>query len=177
MKKSFVIILFALCAFASARAEVKTEEQDVACGSTVKITATAKEGYRFIKWSDDVTDSERTFANVQEAKELTAYFAKVYIISISALEGGKVSAKDVSTPLTNMEMLEGDQIEVTATADDCWEFLEWSDGVKSPTRTITASAELKELNITAKFQIKKFNFKISSEDDSKGTVSISAVTE
>ncbi len=166
MKKNLVFILLALCAFSAAKAEEKT----VDCGSTVKITATANAGYRFIKWSDDVTDNPRTFANVQEAKTLTALFAKEYNITISASEGGSVDQ-------TGAVLLDGESLTVTATPDDCWEFVSWSDGDTNPTRTITASDQLASVDFKATFKLKTFKFSVSSEDDSMGSVSFSIVTE
>ena len=183
MKKQILVMLLAACVFSAAKAE----EQTVDCGKTVKITATAKEGYQFVKWIDGATleevstDAVLIFENVDEAKNLKAVFSKVYVLNITAQEGGSVALVDGEElkPIpADLELLDGDKITVQASIDDdCYEFIGWSDGETEMTRTITASSSLTELNIVAQFALKTFKFTVSSDDDDMGTVSFSYVTE
>ena len=67
-------ILFALCMSISLWAQTSIPSgSNVSCGQSVRITATANEGYEFDKWSDDVTDNPRV-VNVNAAVNLTAIF-------------------------------------------------------------------------------------------------------
>ena len=177
MKKKILLMLLAASVFTVAKAE----EQTVECGQTVQIEATANPGYKFIKWNDEVTDNPRTFADVKEAVELKAIFAKVYVLNITAAEGGSVvmiDGEEEKEIPANLELLEGESITVKAILDDdCQEFKGWSDGEAELTRTITASSLLTDLNIEAQFAIKKFTFKVSADDDSMGSVSFSVVSQ
>ena len=164
MKKKFLTIVLALCAFSAAIAEERT----VDCGSTVQIKAEAKSGYRFIRWSDDVKDNPRTFANVQEAQTLQAIFAQEFNISISATDGGSVNQ-------TGGILITGESITVTAKPDECYEFVKWSDGVTDATRTITANSSLTTTTFKAEFKLKTFKFTYSAEDDSMGSVSFTVL--
>ena len=180
MKKNLVLMLLAASVFTVAKAE----EQTVECGKTVKIEAKANEGYRFIKWSDDTPenpqkDNPRIFENVQETIDLKAIFAKVFKITLAADEGGKITkpnGEDLES--LSFELLDGESIEVMASVtDDCYEFKGWSDGEENPTRTISTSALANpEVTITAVFALKTFQFTVSAEDDTMGTVSFSFVT-
>ncbi len=168
MKKNLVLTILALCTLLPVNAVEKT----VDCGSKVKITATPKEGYVFLHWSDDVTNTnpERIFENVQAAIEIQAIFGKQVTIAISAEEGGVVST-------TGGTYMLGDKIEVEATVtDDCYEFIGWSDGETNAKRTITVTNET-ATNIVAKFKLKTFKLIVTSDNDDWGTVQISAVTE
>ena len=184
MKKKILLMLLAASVFTVAKAE----EQTVDCGKTVQITATANDGYRFIKWSDDTPENPqrnatRTIENVTENFDLQAIFAKVYVLHITAADGGSVvmiDGEEEKEIPADLELLEGESITVKAIpADDCQEFTGWSDdeNEKELTRTITANSSLTELNIMAQFQIKKFTFKYAAEDDNMGTVTFSVVTE
>ena len=182
MKKSILLMLMAASVFTVAKAE----EQTVECGKTVLIKAEAKEGYRFIKWSDDTPenpqrDAERTIENVKEDFDLQAIFAKVYALNITFTEGGTVvmmDGEDEKELPATIELLEGESITLKAKpADDCQDFMGWSDGEKEQTRTITANSQLTDLNIEAQFEIHKFTFKVSAEDDNMGSVSFSVVPD
>ena len=51
------------------------------CGETVKISATPKEGYRFVEWSDGITQAERE-VELSSDSTLTARFEKQTATSI-----------------------------------------------------------------------------------------------
>ena len=46
-------------------------------GTTVTLTATANEGYRFVRWSDDVTDNPRTVTADVNGAAYTAVFESI----------------------------------------------------------------------------------------------------
>lgn len=165
MKKKFCLMLLALSLFSLVQAEEKT----VDCGSSVKIEATAKTGYRFKEWSDGVKDNPRTFTSVKEAKTLTAYFEKMYSLTFDATDGGQVDK-------TSVTLAEGEQVVVTASVtDDCFEFDHWSDDVNNtnPVRTITANGSIPDgSKITAIFKLKTYKFTITPQSDEMGTISI-----
>ena len=58
------------------RIEGETEQIIDKGGSTTQVTAVAKEGYTFSRWSDGVTTAQRTDTNVTASKTVTAQFTK-----------------------------------------------------------------------------------------------------
>lgn len=55
------------------------------CGQTVKISATPKTGYRFVEWSDGITEAERE-VELYSDSTLTARFEKEEATSIETQE-------------------------------------------------------------------------------------------
>lgn len=93
-------------------------------GTQVEISATANEGYRFVQWSDDVTTNPRTIVVTADV-ELTAQFeaipATVYYIAATAVNGTVEGAGEYE---------EGDQVSLTATANNCYQFAGWMNGTE-----------------------------------------------
>ena len=111
-------------------------------GTQVSITATASSGYRFTGWSNGSSDNPLT-VTLYYNTSVTANFEQipVYSLIISAEEGGSVSSE-------GGEYSEGTEVSITATPDDGYEFVFWSDGSTESTRVITAS---EDLTLTASF--------------------------
>ncbi len=117
----------------------------VAEGSSITLTAAAKDGYTFAGWYDGNTKvcdtAEFTVENVTEDKTYTAKFTKntvYYTITAEAgTEGGTVSGGG--------EVSEGESITLTATANDGYTFDGWYDG----NTKVCDTAEFTLSNITA----------------------------
>ena len=122
MKKLIVVLCASLVCAVNAFADA-TASTPVNCDGSVTITATPKNGFHFVQWSDGSTDATRTIANIKEAKIFTATFAA-----------------DETTAPTNVVIVDGDGNTVTLpvahsttlyykaeNADDCQRFVHWSD--------------------------------------------------
>jgi hypothetical protein len=92
-------------------------------GSEVTISATPKEDYRFVKWSDGNTDNPRTIV-MKANTTLAAIFAEIAYsnIWIGTTVGGKADI-DKSGKYT-----EGTTLTITATPEKGYVFVRWSDG-------------------------------------------------
>lgn len=132
--KKLSFILFALSMSIGLWAQIIPSGDKVACGKSVRITATEKEGYEFVKWSDEVTDNPRVVA-VNEAVNLTAVFKlKEYTLD-PTLFGEGVTLNGSSTPIT---VTMGQEVTALATAtDECEEFKNWNDDNTENPRTFT----------------------------------------
>ena len=88
----------------------------------VSITATPNSGYTFSGWSNGSTTNPVTVTLISNTS-ITANFTliPVYTISVSAEDGGSVSSE-------GGEYQQGDQVTLTATPDEGYEFSGWSDG-------------------------------------------------
>ncbi|MCG8754034.1 InlB B-repeat-containing protein, partial [Tenacibaculum finnmarkense] len=109
--------------------------------TTSEVKATADAGYEFVKWSDGNTSETRT--DIADAdKEFTAEFVKTlvvvknYTVKYTAGNNGTITGNLAQT------IEEGKTTsEVKATADAGYEFVKWSDGNTSETRTDIADAD------------------------------------
>ena len=127
-------ILFALSMSIGLWAQIIPSGDKVACGKSVRITATEKEGYEFVKWSDEVTDNPRV-VNVNAAVNLTAIFKLKQYTLDPATFGEGVTLNGSATPIT---VTMGQSITAQATSiDPCEEFNKWSDDNTENPRTFT----------------------------------------
>jgi hypothetical protein len=113
---------------------------DYEVGATVTLTASPAPEHRFLHWTKDEvevsTDATYTFTATENVT-LVAHFEAIpkYNISAGANDG------TMGTVTGAGEYLEGTTVELTATANPGYIFVEWSDGEKSATRTITVTEE------------------------------------
>ncbi|MCG8802986.1 T9SS type B sorting domain-containing protein [Tenacibaculum finnmarkense] len=109
--------------------------------TTSQVKAIADAGYEFVKWSDNNTSETRT--DIADAdKEFTAEFVKTlvvvknYTVKYTAGNNGTITGDLAQT------IEEGKSTsQVKATADAGYEFVKWSDGNTSETRTDIADAD------------------------------------
>jgi hypothetical protein len=130
------------------------------CGTEVPLVTTAEEGYYFANWSGDVD----TIANVEAATttitmngdySITANFEQIppgqFTLIISSTAGGSVTTPGNGIFAYN----EGATVNLTAEADEGYQFLKWTGNVStisdvnSATTTITMNGDY---SITANFE-------------------------
>ena len=124
-------------------------------GSSAAISATAAEGYHFVRWSDGNTNAERTIT-MNSDLTLTAEFAiNTYAVTATA-KNGKVEGAGTYN--------HGAEATLTAVANTGYHFTKWSDGVTTATRKVTVTSEL---SFTAEFEINSYTVTVSAAN---GTV-------
>ena len=121
-------------------------------GTEVILTATPSDGYHFVQWSDGVTEATRTIT-VTDNITLSAEFAiNVYIVTLTT-ENGTVTAAG--------EYEHGTEVILTATPNEGYHFVKWSDGVTEATRTITVTDNI---NLSAEFAINVYTVTLTTEN-------------
>lgn len=112
-------------------------------GNGNAVEAVASEGYRFVKWSDGMTSAVRTDAGVVGNVFVTAVFEKTtYELLYQAEQGGYIDGN------ARQEVQFGEYGSlVTAVANEGYEFVGWSDGIESATRTDPKPQNGEEINI------------------------------
>lgn len=138
------------------------------------VTAVAKPGYKFVRWSDGRFDNPRTDTNVQDNITVTAEYTtettKIYTLTYSADANGSITG-----PNPQQVAEGGDAFAVRAEPIDAnnYTFYRWSDGCsenprtdKKVTENIIATAEF----IPASEATNIYKLKYVSEDDNKGTI-------
>ena len=159
---SNIVPKYTLTASAADGGSVSTLGGSYNKGTQVSITATASEGYRFTGWSNGSSDNPLT-VTLNSNTSITANFEQipVYSISVSAEEGGSVSSE-------GGDYSEGEQVTITATPDEGYEFSGWSDGNTEATRVITAS---EDLTLTATFTELEYSYQLTVSAGEGGSVS------
>ncbi len=103
-------------------------------GSGTEVTAIANGGYIFHSWSDGIATPARTDSNITADLQVTASFVpddqSFHILQYSAGLFGSITGE------SNQTISHGsDASSVTALADDGYQFVMWSDGVLTASRT------------------------------------------
>lgn len=111
-------------------------------GENVVFTAVPADGYCFTKWSDGNIENPRTITITDAEISLTAEFAQMLFLTISASDNGTIET-DV-----NGRYAPGSNVTITAKPDADYHFKSWSDGNTENPRTITID---NEMTITAQF--------------------------
>jgi hypothetical protein len=122
-------------------------------GTEVTLTVTPNEGYHFVKWSDGETNATRTI-KVTADVTLTAEFAiNVYTVTLTA-ENGIVTGSG--------EYEHGKEVTISATPNEGYHFVKWSDGVTEATRTIKVTSDL---TLYAEFAINGIGTDVENIDE------------
>ncbi len=95
------------------------------------MTAIPNEGYEFAAWSDGITTAIRTDENVKSDIMVTAKFEKL-IYTVQYLTDGNGSIQGEANQTIEHG---GNTTSVTAIPNEGYEFVGWSDGVATATRT------------------------------------------
>ena len=110
-------------------------------GTNLVITATANEGYHFVRWNSGSTETQISYTVVDNA-EFIAYFARdgvvEYVISATA------NPSDGGTILGTGIYEENTEVVLTATANTGYSFVNWTEGEE----IVSTNAEY-SFNVTA----------------------------
>ena len=128
--------------------------------STVTITATPKENYMFVKWSDGITEKQRNLYVTSDVT-LTAHFAPLqYTLIVES------SNTDAGTVTGGGNYAKGAQVKISAKPKNGYNFVQWSDGNKQASRTVVV--EQVEATYTAYFTPIQYTVSLSSNDPTMG---------
>ena len=133
---------YTLSASAGDGGSVSTTGGTFASGTQVSITATPNAGYSFSGWSNGSTANPLS-VTLNSNTTITANFQAIvnsYTLTVSAGEGGVVSGGG--------EYEEGTEVTISAVANSCFNFSQWSDGETSSERVVTVNSNI---GITAEF--------------------------
>ncbi|WP_051227817.1 InlB B-repeat-containing protein [Gillisia sp. JM1] len=127
-------------------------EETYNSGDEVILTATPADGYEFTSWSGDATGSNNPLTVVMNSnKNITANFTLVnnpetFTLNVTA-QNGSVSKNPDQQNYNN-----GDQVILTATPDNGYEFTSWSGDANGSNNPLTVVMNSNK-NITANFTL------------------------
>lgn len=179
-------IIFSDSVNGTAEATVAEEKVGKAvAGTEITITATANEGYKFVKWTvtgadpDNAAAETTTFIMPKSNVNVKAEFAVIapveYDITVTTVEHGKVTVTvddvEVAKALANTE------ISIAATPDDDYEFVKWTltgaDPDNADHEITTFIMPEGEVIVEAEFAaIPKYDITVTSADNGKVSITV-----
>ena len=108
-------------------------------GTEAILNAIPNEGYHFVRWSDGETTAVRTILVDSDTTLIAEFAINVYSVTLIGDNGEVVGSGEYE---------HGTEIEISATPNEGYYFVGWSDGDTSSVRTITV---LSDIELTAKF--------------------------
>ena len=130
--------------------------------SEIEISATANEGYHFVKWNDNNEENPRSITVGAKDEDFTAIFApNKYIINVSP-EDAEMGSVTGSGPYDYKS-----NVQVEAIPEEGYHFVAWSDQNQDNPRTI--NVPLNGLSLTASFAPNEYNITVKSANNELGT--------
>ena len=131
-------------------------------GTTIDLTATAAEGYHFLRWNDGSTQATRTVTVTGSASYIASFAANTYHITVTANN----PAYGSTTGSGNYSY--GEQVSISATASEGHNFSQWNDGNTQNPRTVTVTGDA---TYTAVFTTNSFQLTVVPDEASHGSTS------
>jgi 5-enolpyruvylshikimate-3-phosphate synthase len=114
-----------------------TGSGDYAENTTATITATANQGYRFVRWNDGNTNNPRTITVTQDINFIAEFRAIIrYYVTVTA------NNPSMGTVTGSGDYAENTTATITATANQGYRFVQWNDGNTQNPRTITVTQDI-----------------------------------
>ena len=127
------------------------------------LTAIANSGYRFVKWSDEVTDNPRTVVVTQDSTFTAIFEANSFAITTSVNDDAMGSITEGG------EYAYGTEITLTATANSGYRFAQWTDGNTDNPRIVTVT---ENKTYTAEFEVETYTITTAAAVPSMGGVEV-----
>ncbi len=103
-------------------------------GNTAVLTATANDGYSFLTWSDGNTENPRTVTITSDTAFMAIFTEAVSTPTITLTVNNEAMGSATYT-------MDGNTAVLTATANEGYSFLTWSDGNTENPRTVTITSD------------------------------------
>ncbi len=140
-------------------------------GEEVQVTATANEGYAFTAWKDaddEVVSTEASFTYVMPSEHvtLTAHFELLdYVLTLATHpeDGGETTGEG--------EYNFGEEVQVTATANEGYAFIAWKDAddeVVSTEASFTYVMPSEHVTLTAHFELLDYVLTLATQPEEGG---------
>ena len=131
-----LIISYTLTVTSGEGGSVSSEGGEYNEGTEVTLTATADDGYRFTVWSDGSTEESITIT-LSEDTSIEAIFEMIpiYNLTIKESQGGTISG-------LGGDYEQGSMVTLTATPDEGFQFIRWSDGTLESTIELTIENDI-----------------------------------
>ena len=137
----------------------------------IAVTAVPNKGYRFVQWSDGRTEAIRMEENVTSDMTIEAEFIKQIRVDYLAAANGRIDGPATQTVDRGVATEA-----VTATADEGYRFVCWSDGRTEATRADIIDANIDDTTFVAQFELIRYELTISVLGDDDQPIAGAKVT-
>ena len=137
-----------------------TQQPDCTDGIAI-ISATANEHCHFVQWNDGNTDNPRTITITEDTTYTASFALDQHTITVVT---GDEAMGTVSAGGTYDY---GTEIQILATANEHYHFVQWSDGYTGNPRTIVVE---RDATYTASFALDQYTVTVMSADETLGYV-------
>ena len=115
----------------------KSTSKDYKSGTIVQLTANPENGWRFVEWSGDLTETENPVQiTMDQAMSIKAKFEKItYSLSINIEGNGEVNEEIVQAKFASTDYETGTTVQLTAIPNAEWIFIKWTgdyEGTENP---------------------------------------------
>ena len=136
---------------------------DYNSGTIVELTANPSAEWMFVEWTGDLTGSENPKEiTIDKAKSVTAVFVKKQYALTIEIEGEGTVDEKVIKDGSATDYNSGTIVELTATATEDWEFVEWTGNITSTENPVQITID-EAKTVKAKF-MRYFNYNVPSHD-------------
>lgn len=139
-------------------------QQQTATGAKPTISAQANSGYRFTKWNDNNTNASRQITIGNSNVTYTAYF-EPNTVTLTVTSNNT----NYGTVTGGGTYSYGTSVTIKATPKTGYHFVQWSDGNKNASRTVTATANA---SYTATFAINQYTIKFVNNGTTLQTLTV-----
>ncbi|MGM9747138.1 MAG: InlB B-repeat-containing protein [Paludibacteraceae bacterium] len=108
----------------------------------VTLTATPDEGYHFVEWSDGTKNPTYTFTLTGDMSLTAIFEGDPHTVTVTAGENGSVKVAANGAETAETVFAYGTEVTLTATANEGYHFVQWSDSNTKNPRTITVTADV-----------------------------------
>ncbi len=142
--------------------EIDPDDEVYEEGTEVNLTAIPDQGYEFMEWTGDYEGTEEEITIVVEADmHITAIFEEDVVVDTYTLTVDIEGEGEVAVDPEQDEYEEGTVVELTASPEEGWEFVEWT-GDETGTDTIIEITMDSDMSITAHFEeLEEVYFEVS----------------
>lgn len=149
--------------------------QTVSYGTVLTVEATPSTGYGFTAWSDGSSANPRTVTVTGDVTLSAAFAIQTFSVSLSAGNNGSISVNGTPVVGTYTDTVNyGTTLTLTATANNGYQFSQWSDGNSSNPRSLTVTSAV---TLTASFQVSVDQFKVTNTGSNPSKVVMGIIAE
>ena len=131
-------------------------------GTEIQISATANEHYHFVQWNDENTDDPRTITVTSDSTFTATFAIDQHTITVESADASMGTVSESGT------YDYGTEIQISATANEHYHFVQWNDGNTDNPRTITVTGDATYI---ATFAPNNYTIVVRSLNEDWGTVS------
>ena len=143
---------------------IQTKTTDYEYGAIVELTANSADGWFFSEWEGELSgDRNPSRITVEDSTSVTAIFEREsHSLDVETDGNGSISMDPDSH-----EHLHGESVELTAEADEGWEFVEWKGDLRGSDNPANIMMD-KDKEVTAVFEANTYTLTVNI--DGQGSV-------